>query len=503
MKFVVRLFDTTTEAADGSTIRRPVCEEYLASDDYKIIIADKVAIGGETHKDRKIQPEYQGLIGMDDQVLVSDNATHYITKLWFESPTDPVLYCEAETFDPELFAGKRRDHIINVIGMIKSGVKMPISVVIQALWDSNNNCRKIIRIKGFDFTQNNSFPKAGLVKVMSNTEYNSKDETLVKTFSSIKEDLTGCRLMTKVFSGEVEIIDAEAPLEKDERLFSRLLNSNRVEFSYSDIISSYGLYSLESKIANQYKGRKLSKDTLNKLADDYDKISARDRIVNTMVNVAKDSTTQELNDIIDKLVSDDQRDALHLLLQPQKLQLIRTLTQIPKSDPNYESLLKIELDKYFRTIPTTATFSTINSVKDRVLLINYPRFSTIDRVIKTYSNYYLQKKDSLSDIELEFLIQLFIQDLDLLIKRVLDYIYKGTSLTTLYALNRYGDEVSESAKDLSYFYRKIIITEKNLGFIPVVTYDNWITKLKYFYLAMIHYTFNIEYDLKLTLLDRT
>ena len=53
-----------------------------------------------------IDPKYDGIIGIDDQVLVSENASHYLTKMYFKDAQDPVLYGEAETFDPSLFAGK-------------------------------------------------------------------------------------------------------------------------------------------------------------------------------------------------------------------------------------------------------------------------------------------------------------------------------------------------------------------------------------------------------------
>ena len=161
--FEVKLFDTTALAADGSNIPRRSCEAYLQSPDYQVIIRDKVAMGGMTHKDRRLKPELKGLVGMDDQLQINNNATHYITELYFK-PGDNFFYASARTFNPDLFAGDRADNITNVIGMLRTGVRMPISVVIQALWSKRGVAEKIIRIKGFDWTQNPSFKGAGVGK---------------------------------------------------------------------------------------------------------------------------------------------------------------------------------------------------------------------------------------------------------------------------------------------------------------------------------------------------
>ena len=98
VKFLVRLFDTTTKAADGSVIPRGVCEEYLQSDDYKEVMQNKIAWGGITHKDRKIDPKYDGIIGIDDQVLVSENASHYLTKMYFKDAPLPSEDCRREFY---------------------------------------------------------------------------------------------------------------------------------------------------------------------------------------------------------------------------------------------------------------------------------------------------------------------------------------------------------------------------------------------------------------------
>ena len=100
LKFSVKLFDTTSVAADGSTIPRRSCEAYLSSEDYVKVINDRLGIGGESHKDRKLKQDLRGLVGMDDQVLINNNALHYYTKLYFK-PGDNFLYADAVTFDPE------------------------------------------------------------------------------------------------------------------------------------------------------------------------------------------------------------------------------------------------------------------------------------------------------------------------------------------------------------------------------------------------------------------
>jgi hypothetical protein len=60
LKVTVRLFNTEEPATDGSSIPRAVVEEYLASEDYRIIINNKLSLGGVTHKDRKIPSELEG-----------------------------------------------------------------------------------------------------------------------------------------------------------------------------------------------------------------------------------------------------------------------------------------------------------------------------------------------------------------------------------------------------------------------------------------------------------
>ena len=496
IKFLVRLFDTTTKAADGSVIPRGVCEEYLRSDDYKEVMQNKIAWGGITHKDRKIDPKYDGIIGIDDQVLVSENASHYLTKMYFKDAQDPVLYGEAETFDPSLFAGKRAEIIQNVIGMIKTGVKMNISIVIQALWDSNNMCRKIIRLKGFDFTQNNSFPNAGLVKTMSVAEINPKDERASnKQFSDSNGNYQDCKMQTKIFSTEVEIIsdDPEAT-----ELFKKLLESDKDNFTFSDIFDAYPANSVERKIGNTIKGRSISKKNLKKLSDQYNRIHP----AKIVADIADDSDTGELWKTISKLVTDDQREALRGLMRNGKYKLANVLVSIPKTDPDYEQKILQVINRYLRQDPDNMQFSTVNSVKDRELLILYPRISMINRIFKIYNKYYETNKENLSQHELQFLIQMFIQDIQLLVKRVQEYILNGTTLTTLYALGRFGDDVVKSANEYSKIYRKILILEKNMGFIPELKYKQFITAMNNFYRVLCNKVFGLEIDDQVTLIDK-
>ena len=453
--FEVKLFDVTGLAADGSNIPRRSCEEYLASTDYQTIIRDKVALGGVTHKDRKLTPEYKGLIGMDDLLLVNDNVTHYITGLYFKSG-DNFLYASARTFDPSKFAGKRADNIQNLIGMLSTGVRMPISVVIQALWSKRGTAEKIIRIKGFDYTQNPSFKGAGDVQIFSDTspeQYSLKlPEDISKQFS---DSLGNGELVaqTRVFSstGEVTILDDAVP------------NSNFSELddvmTYKDAVSKYGMFSPQALKAKGVSNQSLQKSDLQSI-------------------LANSDSTESKAKKVDSVAGSDTPTAIDSLHKQKRSKLPSILSSVPDSDPNKNNLIDSRLDEYFETTPNKE-YSLVQSIASRILNEKQSYYIKLNRLVNGYETYLDTIK--LTPRTLEDLKRLWIQDLNLLIKDSLPKIIEGRDFNSIYGLSRFGLELVNPSNKLSLSYRKLLLSTKVLGFIPKQVYITWRSDLINFY----------------------
>lgn len=216
MKALLRLLDTSEKATDGSIIPRRVVEEYLSTDEWKDFCAKRLALGGISHKSRKLDDKYKGLAGNDDQIFIDKNVTHVLYNVYFKDANDPALYGEIEVLDPDSVEGEQRENILSLISMLKNGICLPVSIVVQAFWDPDNTCRKITKLKGVDFTLNPGFAHATTLKVFSNTS-NAKD--IVKTYSSTK-NFDGS--ITKTFSSKAIIVPMDngepEKLEKKTKL---------------------------------------------------------------------------------------------------------------------------------------------------------------------------------------------------------------------------------------------------------------------------------------------
>lgn len=483
IKFSVRLFDVTSLAADGSQIPRRSCEEYLASANYAESIRTKTAIGGLTHKDRRLNQDLKGLVGMDDKVLIEDNALFYITRLYFKD-NDNFLYADAETFDPDYFAGKRKENIVNVQGQLLSGVRMNISVVIQALWSKRGVAEKIIKIKGFDFTMNPSFKGAGMVgdikvfsEVIEDSTFKLSDE-LTRQFS---ESLTSGELtaQTRTYSsdGEISIIKDDSIIKTPEDLFGKVLPStnSQATVSYSDIVRCYGQGSIQVKIVSEFQGKPITVDKLKELTKDYDdQTPTRSEELRYWLNMLKDITHE------------GDPKVLQSIYRSNRDKLINILNSVPASDPNRDQLVKARLDQFFRTTPND-TYSTISSISDRVRNQEQPRYTKINRILQSYKNLWNSKK--FSEDQTLSLKLLFLQDINLLIKEVLPKILAGQTLNSLYGLNRYGNDIKNSALQLSSTYRRLLIAEKMMKFIPKALYGEWLIDIRSFYQALLVYVF--------------
>jgi len=380
MKVLVSLFDTNTKADDGSVISRTVVEQYLASEDYRYLIQNRLALGGVTHKDRKIAYKWES-IGEDDPMLIEDNLTHYITRIFFRDETDPVCYAEIEIFDPEEFSGARKDNIINLRGMLNSKVKLPISVVIQGDWDHMENCKKIHRIKGLDFTINPSFDGAGVIKV----------------FSSIPK--------------------------------SRL------------------------RIGNT-KGVKI-----------FTKVSLP-------IPIEKDDDAKELTDLEYKLKYGNKPAGWN-----------------PRIEDEPTEHTPVESDEEIKS------YSTVSSIHSRLRMKRYDVKYLFRRIMRLYTYYYKINADSLTEAEVKYLKFLFIQDINLVIRSLTPYIRKSAHFGSRLGLNNYDRELAKSSYALGLSYKRVLMVEKTMKFIPKNIYNTWLKDLENFYGRCLTLVFgNSEYD---------
>lgn len=391
MDVLIRLYNMVNPAADGSIISRKVTEEYLQSEDYKTIIRDKISLGGKTHKDRR--PPMDAPIGPDDEVLVKKNSLFYISKI-FTKPDSDFCWAVITIYDPDDFSGELRDEIINLRGMLKAGTKLPCSVVIQAVWSPTNNCEKIIRIKGVDFTLNPSFAGSGTERLMSSTILSEESE--VRTFSNVPN----CRGGVRSFCFETEV-------------------QTGTRLSRKDIISKYGLGSKEYKL--------------------YSKLEA----------------TQEAED--------------H---KPEFLT---------------EEFFKKAFEKY-QEEEQEKTFSLSTSIEDRFKLWSYPRLIQIRLLIKLYKNLVNEKAGSLTSRDKEMIEDLYTQDLLLLIKRANSFVKEGINISSYYQLAQYNPEMSNLGRSLSFYYRRVLISEKILGYIPKNLLIQWQRATEDFIVAIMNFT---------------
>lgn len=476
LEFSVKLFDTTSFAADGSNIPRRSCEEYLKSDDYRNVIENKLGIGGESHKDRRLKPELKGLVGMDDQVLIHDNALHYYTKLYFK-PFDDFLYADAITFDPDLFAGNRRDNIINEIGILSSGVRLPVSVVIQAMWSKRGTAERIVRIKGFDFTLNPSFKGAGDVELYSTVVEDLKPtEDQIKQFSDISHNSgDGLQFQTKIFSCTGEVIT----FDESNELIDRSFSSDVIDLYTA--VKTYGIGSKEVKIISAEEGQEIEKRDLERKLKEKALSGDEDSDGNIVLDLHN-----RLNDHSDE---DDSNDVRSILNRGDKNRSIPDIiSSVPNSEPNKGDMIDREINQSLGDKREDVEyFSEATSIGDRLITAEQPRYSKIVRLIKGYQT--VVKSRDLNENQLLRLKLMFIQDLNLLIKDVLPEIRKGRTLNSMYFLSRFGDDVKNTSEDLSITYKKVLVAESIMGFVPKTLYGIWLVDIQKFYKSMLEYVF--------------
>lgn len=165
MNILVTLFPVDKSASDGSVIPTQSVVDYLNSDDYKEnLVKRKLAVLGITHKDRK-RNNSELRVGQDDTILINKNSIGCITRMFV--PGDGYCWAEIEVFNPDFFEGQIREDIMYFTGLLKSGVRPPISAVVDAFWDGNEVAKRINSIDGLDMTLNPGFEGAEVKSILN------------------------------------------------------------------------------------------------------------------------------------------------------------------------------------------------------------------------------------------------------------------------------------------------------------------------------------------------
>lgn len=198
----VKLFSLNVPACDGSVITADVCRKFLESKQCKEDLENKLSIGSCSHRCRSAEnapasiktPLLGKTIGKDDLMLIPEEGcgavTHIIEDLWIEGDWCMGKIRILDENEADELSAK---YIKRLKFLIKSGIRVPISSVIIAFWKTEEGTGKdyaleIKRLRGADFTFNESFKGAGIVsaeddngeKIFSNTS----DSEEVRTFSA-------------------------------------------------------------------------------------------------------------------------------------------------------------------------------------------------------------------------------------------------------------------------------------------------------------------------------
>lgn len=495
MRVLVKLYNMVDPAADGSVIPRQQTIQYLASSDYESVISNRVALCGFTHKDRVLDSQYKNVVGPDDQVLINGNYVGYIDKIFVRDEGDKYCYAFITIFDPDNFSGVVRDNIINFRGLMGVGVKLPSSVVIQAMWSPSNRAERIIRIKGMDFTQNPSFKGSGTVKVMSAVTLNDSD---TKRFSNVPD---GMRVDTKSFSmGEVvieKVEDDASPVVVDISKDENPLPSHRPGEHY-DIFEDLP------------DGKSLSSDEIiSKFGRASDVALKTKGIPEVKVKVLKSiidgSIGQELaplKDIIRSEVRDGMGAEFDKLCDNHPIQIIEISKSIKKSDPDHDNLVHDKLLDFVKGLKGgIKLFSTVKSIQDRMIGSKFPKPSLIKRILDNYRYYYETNKSSMSNEDYVNLINMLKGDLRWLIQSVSEEIDKGVTLSSIYQLVRFNNDIYQNGILLSKLYRRVNIMKRIMGFIPIGLNRDWVESVSDFYQSVVDYVFGDNIQAEFDTLD--
>lgn len=161
LKVDVILFKINKKSSRGFFFKEATVDKFLASNACKERIKNRNALGIITHKERKDDPKYKGLIPVEDQVLHGRLFTHYISALYKEKG---YLKAEITILDPDNFEGETRERIIFLQGLFKSKIKLPTSAGIRAFYNSvTKEGEEIYDIIGVDFTMSPDFSESKII----------------------------------------------------------------------------------------------------------------------------------------------------------------------------------------------------------------------------------------------------------------------------------------------------------------------------------------------------
>lgn len=498
-------------AADGSTIPRDKTIEYLSSKTYQEMTDNKLALCGFTHKDRVVSPTYKTIVGPDDQVLINENYVGYIEKIFVGELDDPYSYAIVQIFDPEDFAGKVGESITNFLGLMKVGVKLPSSVVIQAVWSPSNRAERIIKIKGMDFTQNPSFKGSGTVRTMSvvSSDQSADDIEATKSFSNTLGD--GNVVATRTYSmGMLLVRSIDEPLSGSisPKSDCNCCNDNC-------LLCNSGMF---KGLAPEHVISRSELATLFGLGNPiYKKLVIQGNVsLGSLRNLLKGGS---ITDMIPKIVSKvsskmglpsafgNDEDDEGSISSPKVIRIIR-LTGLPRpsvdkfisdngnsvddilNNNHHEGftksrLIDLLLDK--TSDDEVRSFSSISNIQLKMNYLEYPKQDLIRKIIRNYKFYYDVNKEKMNEKSMINFKTLVVSDIQWLISLVKSNIYDNQSLSNIFSLTSLGKDISDSANKLSRIYRKLMITEECLGFIPQLIYQDWRVKFNAFSDSILRY----------------
>lgn len=485
MKILVKLYNMEDPAADGSIIPRQQTSNYLASEEYKRMTDEHLALCGITHKDRVLGPDLKNVVGPDDQVLINENYIGYIDQIFIRDSTDKYCYAYIQVFDPDQFSGKAKDQITNFIGFMKAGTKLPCSVVIQAMWSPSNRAERIIRIKGMDFTLNPSFKGSGTVKVMSHKEENKKwrqgmfsggdcecetrsfatEMTVVKQVNGIP--VSASRTVSPSPSGT----SSKTTVVSDSSASSDPFGGKRT-FTREEVISKYGR---ASKVAEATSG--------------MDKVPVK--FISSILDGSMDASLApavELvrGDMADQ--TDERRDTLLSLMRRHYDDVMDIMKDAPESEET-----KAKLMRYLSGLPCKERlFSTVRSIEDRMLYSHLHRPILFRRMLDNYRKFYTSKMSKLTEEDKKYLKEMIKGDVRIVLNGCRQKVAAGEPLSPMLQLAHFGNNMHEAGNELSRVLRRVILTENIMGFIPANITFRWQSAVRNFYNEIFAYCLNDE-----------
>ena len=171
MNVKCRVCSLGTPAADNSIIPVEPVEEWLRSDDYKVLIDSHLGLGYLTHRGRSVETASEDIanvsmlkktVGKDDLgLIVHESApafTHYVKEFFIDTYKGQKWLCaELHILDEEGFDEIAKENIRRLKALLLSGCRIPVSAVILAYWMTSPGshqdiAKKIKTIKSVDFT---------------------------------------------------------------------------------------------------------------------------------------------------------------------------------------------------------------------------------------------------------------------------------------------------------------------------------------------------------------